>query len=93
MSDSGGGMRTVVASSAVLSVALLGDALLYAVLPVHAQSFGISLAWVGILLSANRVVRVFAYGVIARLTQRVGLRRTCIAAAIGLILSTDSTKS
>ena len=52
--------KTVVTSSSILSLALVGDALIYAVLPVHAETFGINLVWVGVLLSANRFVRVFA---------------------------------
>ena len=71
-----------------MSLALLGDALLYAVLPAYAQSFGLTLPWVGVMLSANRIIRVFAYGIIARLTRRVGIRRMCIAAAIVATLST-----
>jgi MFS transporter, DHA1 family, inner membrane transport protein len=78
----------VIASSSVLSLALLGDALIYAVLPVHAQAFGVSLVWVGILLSANRFVRVFAYGLVAQITTALGPRRMCIAAAIGAVVST-----
>jgi MFS family permease len=71
-----------------MSLALLGDALLYAVLPAYAESFGLTLAWVGIMLSANRIVRVFAYGIIAQLTQTVGVRKMCIAAAVVATLST-----
>ena len=70
--------QPVIASSLVMSLALLGDALLYAVLPLHAAAFGISLAWVGILLSANRIVRVFAYGAIARLGHQFGQRLSLI---------------
>ena len=84
----GGDWQPVVVSSAILSLALLGDALIYAVLPLHAAQFGISLAWVGALLSANRFVRVFAYGVMARLTYRVGTRRMCVAATLAAVLST-----
>ena len=73
--------RTVISSSSLLSLALLGDALIYAVLPLHAEAFGVNLVWVGVLLSATRFVRVFAYGGIARLSQRIGLRRLCIAAS------------
>ena len=80
--------KTVVTSSSILSLALMGDVLLYAVLPVHAQSFGVNLVWVGVLLSANRFVRVFAYGWIARLGQRFGLRRLCIVALLAAIVST-----
>lgn len=71
-----------------MSLALLGDALLYAVLPAYAEHFGLTLAWVGIMLSANRIVRVFAYGAIARLTHTVGVRNMCIAAAVTATLST-----
>jgi MFS transporter, DHA1 family, inner membrane transport protein len=72
----------------VLSLALLGDALLYLVLPVHADAFGISLIWVGILLSINRFVRVFAYGYVAQATEYFGARRMCIVASIGAVVST-----
>ena len=71
-----------------MSLALLGDALIYAVLPVYAQSFGLTLPWVGVMLSANRMIRVFAYGIIANLTQSIGVRRMCIGAAVLATLST-----
>ena len=80
--------KTVVTSSSILSLALVGDALIYAVLPVHAEAFGVSLIWVGVLLSANRFVRVFAFGWIAGLAHRLGLRRLCIAALLAAIVST-----
>lgn len=67
-------------ASIVLALALLGDSLLYAVLPLHASTFGVSLAWAGVLLSANRIVRLFAYPLLPRLAA-TGLRRFTIAAA------------
>jgi len=84
----GDGWRAIIGSSSIMSLALLGDALLYAVLPVYAESFGLTLPWVGVMLSANRIVRVFAYGAIAKLTHTVGIRRMCTAAAITATLST-----
>jgi MFS transporter, DHA1 family, inner membrane transport protein len=72
--------RPTVLASIVLALALLGDSLLYAVLPLHATTFGLSLASVGVLLSANRVVRIFAYPVLTRVAA-TGLRRFTIAAA------------
>lgn len=80
--------KTVVTSSSIMSLALVGDALIYAVLPVHAETFGVNLVWVGVLLSANRFARVLAYGRIARFGQRFGLRRLCIAALMAAIVST-----
>lgn len=82
------GWWPIFASSWVLSLALLGDALLYAVLPIHAEAFGISLVWVGILLSANRFVRVFLYGLVAQLSAALGPRIMCTAAACGAVVST-----
>ena len=74
--------HAIIGSSSIMSLALLGDALLYAVLPAYAEDFGLTLPWVGVMLSANRFVRVFAYGILARLTQTVGVRRMCIVATI-----------
>ena len=69
-------------SAAVLSIVLMGDALIYVVLPVSAEAFGIGLVWVGVLLSANRFVRIAAYGVIAHATTGCGLRLATIVACI-----------
>lgn len=82
------GWGTIVSSSLIMSMALMGDALLYAVLPAYAEEFGLTLPWVGVMLSANRFVRVFAYGALARLTQRIGIRRMCIVAALAATVST-----
>jgi DHA1 family inner membrane transport protein len=82
------GWRAVIGSSAVLSLALLGDALIYAVLPAYAEDFGLTLPWVGVMLSANRFVRVFAYGIIARMTYAIGVRRMCVGAAVVATIST-----
>ena len=82
------GWRAIIGSSSIMSLALLGDALLYAVLPAYAEDFGLTLPWVGVMLSANRFVRVLAYGLLARLTQRVGVRRMCILGAVTATVST-----
>ena len=75
-------------SAAVLSIVLMGDALIYVVLPVSAGAFGISIVWVGVLLSANRFVRIVSYGAIARATTACGLRHATIVACIGGASST-----
>jgi MFS family permease len=43
-------------------LSLVGDASLYAILPTHTQAADVSLASVGILLSANRFIRLFLNG-------------------------------
>ena len=66
----------------------MGDVLLYAVLSAYAEDFGLTLPWVGVLLSAEPFVRMFAYGLLARLTQRAGVRRICIAVEVPATAST-----
>ncbi|MCJ7535692.1 MAG: hypothetical protein MUO57_09175, partial [Anaerolineales bacterium] len=44
------------------ALSLMGDATLYTVLPTHASEAGITLAAVGIILSANRIIRLFLNG-------------------------------
>ena len=80
--------RGLLLSSWVLSLCLFGDALIYIVLPVNAEQFGVSLVWVGILLSANRIIRTFTYGWVARLGEWVGLKNLCILSSITAVLST-----
>ncbi|MCG8548180.1 MAG: MFS transporter [Alphaproteobacteria bacterium] len=71
-----------------MSLAILGDSLLYIVLPVNAEHFGVSLIWVGILLAANRIVRTFTYGAVAAFGERIGIKRLCILASVTAVLST-----
>jgi DHA1 family inner membrane transport protein len=75
-------------SSGTLAMALTGDQLLYVVLPLSADAFGVSLVWVGILLSANRWIRVALYSEIARFGNRVGPRLLTILASFGAVAST-----
>ena len=81
-------LRNVWISSWVLSFSLLGDALLYVVLPVNAEAFGVSMAMVGLLLSINRIVRTFTYGMVVRFALRIGLRNTAIIGSVTALLST-----
>lgn len=75
-------------SSGALAMALTGDQLLYIVLPLSTEAFGVSLVWVGILLSANRWIRVALYSEVARFGNRVGPRRLTIIASLGAVAST-----
>ncbi|MCC6472456.1 MAG: MFS transporter [Burkholderiales bacterium] len=76
------------AAAGVLCLTLPGDVLLYILLPLHAAAFGVSLPEVGVLLAANRLVRIVGYGWVARYFQRHGPRRSCFVATIGAALST-----
>jgi len=75
-------------AAAVLGLTIPGDVVLYLLLPLHAAVFGVSLPEVGILLAANRLVRIVGYGWVARCFQRYGPRRTCTVATIAAACST-----
>ena len=73
----------------VIAIALIGDALIYVVLPLYHQEFGVSLAMVGVLLSLNRWIRLLANSAVAHLGERIGPHALMIAAALGSIVSTS----
>ncbi len=76
-------------SAAVLSLSLMGDTLLYAVLPVAFEQFGITLAWVGVILSLNRIIRMLgANHLVAYAVAGWGYRRVVIAGAFLAVVST-----
>jgi len=72
----------------VIAVALIGDTLLYAVLPLYHEQFGVSLAMVGVLLSLNRWIRLLANSGVAAIGEKVGPHALMVAAAIGSVVST-----
>ena len=82
------GIGPTLLSAGVMSLAILGDALIYVVLPVNAAHFGVTIFWVGVLLAANRIIRIFTLGAIASLAQRVSPRNLAIAAAATSTVST-----
>jgi MFS family permease len=75
-------------ASLTLALAQPGDTLLYLLLPLYHAVFGVSLAEAGLLLAANRLVRIAGYGWVARLYSSRGPRGACLLAAIGSVLAT-----
>jgi len=71
-----------------VSLSLLGDQTLYAVLPTQADAIGIGLGAVGVLLSANRVVRIPGNPIAGLLYDRFGRRYLFL---LGLLLGALST--
>src|SRR5215208_1639181 len=75
-------------ASLTLAFAQPGDTLLYLLLPLYHVEFGVSLGEAGLLLAANRLVRIAGYGWVARLYAQQGARLTCLIAAIGAAVAT-----
>ncbi|MBU7315748.1 MFS transporter [Paenibacillus sp. SM 69] len=72
----------------VTAVCLLGDSMLYIVLPVYWQHYGLEALWqVGVLLSVNRFVRLPLGPLIGWLYSRLP-KRTGVLAAVGLACAT-----
>lgn len=59
---------------------------LYLLLPMYGPAFGITLAEAGVLLAANRLVRIVGYGWVARFYARRGDRATCTLAVAAAVL-------
>jgi len=69
---------------------LLGDSLLYAVLPSQAARLGIPLALVGLLLSANRLIRLVTNSWAGAVYSRRARQGPFLAAMVGATLTTFS---
>jgi MFS family permease len=70
------------------SLALLGDQMLYVFLPSHPAAAGIAAASLGLVLSANRIVRLAANSLGGFLSDRLGRRRPY---QLGMVLALVST--
>jgi MFS transporter, DHA1 family, multidrug resistance protein len=82
------GISAVAFASTVLAFASLGDAFLYAFLPVNNSLVGVPVVWIGVLLSINRFVRIISNGFMVHVFARYGLRIVMIGAVVLAILST-----
>ena len=71
-----------------LALSLTGDSTLYAVLPNRGEVVGVSLGAVGVLLGANRLVRIPGNPLAGLLNDRLGRRRLFL---LGLALGILST--
>lgn len=80
----GGWLVTVV--GCCVGLAIMGDSLMYTILPLAAPSLGIPLPLVGVLLSVNRLVRLLSNAGASRVFERFGPRLPFMGAvAIGAI--------
>jgi MFS family permease len=79
--DRGGALATRAAFAIAPGVLLAGFAggIAFPILPLVGKRAGLSLAFIGVILAANRAARVVANPFIGVLTDRIGGRRTLIA--------------
>ncbi len=63
-----------------VALSLPGDLTLYIVLPTHVSAAGIALANVGLMLSANRLIRIVINGPCGMIIERIPRRRMAVPA-------------
>lgn len=80
--------RASLHAALALGLTLPGDTVLYLLLPIYAATFGVSLPEAGVLLAANRLVRIIGYGWVARFYAAHGARAACLLASFGAIMAT-----
>lgn len=80
--------KGAILTAAITSMVCMGDTILYSVLPVYADSLGLSDFWVGFLLSINRFIRLAMHGVVATLIIKFGLRKMVLISSVGATVST-----
>jgi MFS transporter, DHA1 family, multidrug resistance protein len=81
-------LRASAYASLALTFASFGDAFLYPFLPSNSAQVGVPIVWVGVLLSINRIVRIFSNGLMVSLFARYGMRSVMISAVLLAIFST-----
>ncbi|MFJ2366925.1 MFS transporter [Pseudomonas sp. NPDC087697] len=64
--------RASMRAASILGLCLPADTLLYLLLPMQPEAFGISLPQAGLLLAANRLVRIFGYRYVMSFYARRG---------------------
>ncbi len=74
--------KSVILVATAVALTLFGDSILYSVLPIHAESLGIPLVAVGVLLSINRWIRLITNPLAARVFQKYGAKIPLILSAI-----------
>ncbi|MGG1660700.1 MFS transporter [Brevibacillus sp. NRS-1366] len=82
------GKTQVIAVALVTALCMLGDSMLYVVLPIYWREAGLTSLWeVGVLLSINRLVRVPLGPLVGKWYERTG-GRTGLIVAVGLAIVT-----
>lgn len=80
--------RRVLLVTAIVGAVIMGDSMLYNVLPSQVTAFGVPIGLVGVLLSANRFVRIASNPMAAWVFDRFGLDRPLLVA---IVLSVGTT--
>lgn len=83
--------KPVIVIALVMAACLLGNEMLFIVLPLYWEFFGLIAIWqVGVLLSVNRFIRIVTNSLIAKFYEKVSPRTGILLAVVLAISSTFS---
>ena len=81
--------RPIVLIALVMAACLLGDSMLYIVLPAHWQEMGLTSLWqIGVILSVNRLVRLPLNPLVSRLYRKISAKAGMSLAIVLAVLTT-----
>jgi MFS family permease len=83
-------LKNSLLSAFALGTAGIGDAFLYVYIPSNYKTLGLSLFWVGIILSVNRFVRLFLNSWMAFYLTKFGIKQISIVATLVAAVTTIS---
>ncbi|KQL52587.1 hypothetical protein AN964_02920 [Heyndrickxia shackletonii] len=91
MSETLSSKKPIVVIALVTAVCMLGNEMLFIVLPLYWKFFGLESLWqVGILLSANRLIRIPINSSVGWCYKRIGKRSGILIAVMLAVISTFS---
>lgn len=83
--------KPIIVISLVTAICLLGNEMLFIVMPIYWKFFGLTSLWqVGVLLSANRLIRIPINSLVAWFYQKLSKRIGVIIAVLLAVISTFS---
>ncbi|MEC8986829.1 MAG: hypothetical protein VYD30_02600, partial [Chloroflexota bacterium] len=86
----------ILVTSLAVAAALLGDAMLYVVMPARPELWQLTIVQVGVLLSANRLVRLFTNPLSSVFVERYGVNtpfRISLLASLGVLVAYAFSKN
>lgn len=85
------GKKPVIIIALITAVSVMGNEMLFIVMPVYWDFFGLTSLWqIGVLLSANRIVRIPINSLVGWCYQKIDKRTGLLIAVIFAVISTYS---
>lgn len=75
-------------ASVAIGLCIMGDSLLYSILPLEAARLAIPLSMVGVLLSVNRLIRLVSNTLLSNVYERIGPRLPFLLGTLAAVVTT-----